>query len=73
MLSSRTRTFVDLATTIAIVATCGALVWASRSLIWPAGPPSLPVPEAPISTNGAPTKGNPVAPFVMVTRPSLTH
>jgi len=53
MLSGRSRTLIDLATTVVIVATCGALVWANRGRIWPPPPPTIPPPEAPISIEGA--------------------
>jgi len=65
MLSARSRTLIDLATTVVIVATCGALVWANRGRIWPP-PPAIPPPEAPISIDGAPVTGNPEAPVAIV-------
>jgi protein-disulfide isomerase len=65
MLSARSRTLIDLATTVVIVATCGVLVWANRGRIWPPSP-TVPPPDAPISIEGAPTKGDPVAPVVIV-------
>jgi len=57
MLSTRSPTLVDLATTVAIVATCGAGMGRAQSDLAGLVLPSLRVPEAPMSTKGAADQG----------------
>lgn len=66
MTTTRYRTLMDLLATLAIIVTCGLLVWANRTRIWPPPPPTIAPPEAPVSLEGAALMGDATAPVALV-------
>lgn len=64
MLTDRLRPHLDLISTVTIVVTCAALIWANWSRLWP--PPSDPLPTAPVSLAGAAVKGSVTAPAALI-------
>lgn len=61
------RRHLDVAATILVILTCGALLWRTFGSSGTAAPrPEPPLPSAPVSIEGAATKGSPDAPAVMI-------
>jgi protein-disulfide isomerase len=61
------RRHLDVAATILVILTCGALLWRTFGSSGRAAPrPEPPLPSAPVSIEGAATKGTPEAPVVMI-------
>jgi protein-disulfide isomerase len=63
MLPDRLRPYLDLISTLMIVATCAVLIAANWSRLWP---PSDSLPTAPVSLAGAAVKGSSTAPVALI-------